>query len=59
MDPTIAIWCIYDFHKREDHDITKNLNAIKPYREMSVSVKDKAMFLFCKKCPFSQHIFPY
>lgn len=59
MDPVIAIWCIYDFHKRGDHDVTKNLNAIKPYREMSVSVKDKVEFLFCKKSLLSQHILPY
>lgn len=49
MDPVMpfdacTIWCIYDFHKRKDHDVTKNLSAIKPYREMSVGVKDRAGF---------------
>lgn len=33
MDPVMpfdagTVWCIHDFHKRKDHDITENLNTI-------------------------------
>lgn len=64
MDPVMpfdacTIWCIYDFHKRKDTDVTKNLNIIKPYRETSAGIKDRAGFLFCQKCLFSQPISPH
>lgn len=59
ITPFVTIWGIYDFHKKKDNNVTKNLNAVKPYTEMSVGIKDRAGFLFCQKCFLSQPVLPY